>query len=219
MTFLASDVMDGARVFLNDVAASLYTNTAITPHIIAANEELESELLTYGVEVQRKVSAAIVVGIGVLVLPLPTDFLLPVNLYERSSGGSDPYVKMDEKIWNPADYIQTNTLNYWAFYNNAVNLPGSTAARDVLLEYERQLAVVSGPNSPEDFVLSKRFLCAKAAELCARYVGMNTAFADSIASRETEPSRNRLITILVRNMQGNPVRRQKFTTRRTSGIR
>lgn len=212
MSFLASDVMDGARVFLNDVGISLYTNAAITPHVSAANEELESELLTYGVEVQRKVSSApITIGIGVLVLSLPTDFLLPVNLFERASGSADPWIKMTEKTWNPVDYISGNTLTYWAFYNNAVNFPASTAAREVTMEYERQLAVVTGPNSPEDFILSKRFLCAKTAELCARYVGMNTAFADSIAARETEPSRNRLVTILVRNMQGNPVRRQRFS--------
>lgn len=202
-------------MFLNDIAASLYTNAALTPHVIAANEELETELLTYGVEVQRVVSAAIPVAIGAVVLLLPTDFLLPIALYERDSGATTaPYVEIKERMWNPTDYTQVNTLNFWAFYNNNVNFPGATTARDVLMQYERQLAVVTGPNSPEDFVLSKRFLAAKTGELAARYIGMNPTFADDIARREVEPARDKLIHILVGNMQGNPQRRQRFTTQR-----
>lgn len=220
MAFLASDVMDGARLFLNDTAVLLYTNTVLTPHVIAANEELEQELISFGFPTERKQSTAIVVSANALTLTLPSDFLLPIRLFERISGNtSDPWVLITERAWNPESYIPGTALQYWAFYNNAINFPGATIARDVLLEYERQLAVITGPNSPEENVIFKRFLCAKTGELAARYIGMNATFADDIAKRETEPSRERIQSILTGIMQGNPVRRRRFTTRASSVIR
>lgn len=213
MTFLASNIMDGARMYLNDTAASLYTNTAMIPYVASANRDLELILLEVGVEVQRQQSAAIVVAAGAVFVTLPTDFLLPINLHERASGvTTDPWIPMFEQKWLPADYVQGTSLTYWAFYNNAINLCGATTARDVLLQYERQLAIITGPNSPEDFLLSQQFLQARTAELCARYVGMNSNFADEIAGRETQPSKDRLESILVGNMQANPQRRRRFNT-------
>lgn len=221
MPLLASDIMSGARVFLNDNAASLYTNALITPHVAGANKVLETELLSYGVEVQRVQSAVIPVSANALVLNLPSDFLLPIELYERASGNSsDPWAYITPKPWNPADYTPTTTLTYWAFYNNTINFPGATVARDVMLRYDRQLLAITGPNSPEDFALAQEYLTAKTAELCARYVGMNSQLADEIATREFIPAQNKLSTILVLEMQKNPQRRIRFTTqRRNVGIR
>lgn len=220
MTFIASDVMDGARMMLNDTAATLYSNTAITPHVIAANEQLELEMLALGISVIRKPTVAIIVPALALTLTLPTDFLLPLELYERLSGATnDPWVLMTEREWTPADYTQNTSLNYWAFYNNAVNFPGSTVARDVMMRYERQLAVITGPNSPEENIVFKRYLAAKTAEYAARYVGMNKSISDDIHNDEVRPALELVTQILVGNMQGNPVRRMRFSTQRVDILR
>lgn len=219
MTFIASDVMDGARMMLNDTAATLYSNTAITPHVIAANEQLELEMLALGISVVRKPTTAIVVAANALTLNLPSDFLLPLELFERASGNvNDPWVPVTEKTWVPADYVQTTSLTYWAFYNNAINFPGATVARDVMLRYERQLAVVTGPNSPEENIIFKRYLSAKTAEYAARYVGMNKTISDDIHAAEVRPALELVTQILVGNMQGNPVRRQGFNTQRRVNV-
>lgn len=211
--------MDGARMMLNDTAATLYSNTAITPHVIAANEQLELEMLALGISVVRKPTTAIVVAANALTLNLPSDFLLPLELFERASGNvSDPWVIVTEKTWVPADYVQTTSLTYWAFYNNAINFPGATVARDVMLRYERQLAVVTGPNSPEENIIFKRYLSAKTAEYAARYVGMNKTISDDIHGAEVRPALELVTQILVGNMQGNPVRRQGFSTQRRVNV-
>lgn len=212
--------MDGARMMLNDTAATLYSNTAITPHVIAANEQLELEMLALGISVIRKPTVAIIVPALALTLTLPTDFLLPLELYERLSGAvNDPWVLMTEREWTPADYVQNTSLNYWAFYNNAVNFPGSTVARDVMMRYERQLAVITGPNSPEENIVFKRYLAAKTAEYAARYVGMNKSISDDIHNDEVRPALELVTQILVGNMQGNPVRRMRFSTQRVDILR
>lgn len=213
MSFLASDIMDSARIFLNDNAATLYTNTSMVPYVRKSNENLETLLLANGVQVQNVKSTAITVAANALTLTLPADFLVPIRLYERDANDAqNDWIPMTEKIWEPEDVIPTNTLRFWAFRNNRIYFIGSIVTREVLLEYSRQLAVITGENSPEDFVLSKNYLAAKTAELCARYIGMNKDMADDIATREVIKAEDELIRIFVLASQGTPQRRPRFRT-------
>lgn len=215
MPLLASDVMDQTAGILNDTALSLYTYTAQLPYLKKSNEELEQHFAVYGVQVERKKSAAIVVLAGALVLALPADFFLPIKLFERASGNvNDPWVPMTESSWEPDGTVPVNTLGYWAFRNNAINFVGSTVDRDVLLEYERTLAVITSSSSPEDYGPSKNFLASRTAELCARYVGQNKVLADDIRDNDVSMNFDSLIRVLVLNTQGSRQRRPRFRTQR-----
>lgn len=215
MTLSAGDCMDQAAALLNDVPKNLYTYTVQTPYLKKANEALEQLLLVYGISIQRVKSASIAVLANVLTLTLPSDFLLPVKLFERPSGGTaNDWIPMVEKDWEPTETIvPTSTLIYWAFRNNAINFVGSTVAREVLLEYERALAIIVNSSSQEDSYLFKPFLSAKTAEYCARYVGMNGVMADSIRDNEGFVATDNLEHILVGNSQGVRHRRGQFTTK------
>jgi len=223
MSFLASDVFTGARAFLNDQNVNLFSNTALLPHLIAANEELEQTLIIFGSPVQRVLSTVIPVTAGVTSItiggapPLPSDFLLPLSLHERTQGDSEQsWTEMTPKNFEPENQVPTTAFIYYAFRNNAIYFPEATSNRDILLKYNRTLAVISGPNSPEDFYLAKRFLCARLAELGARYVGMNSAFGDELAIREVEPRKEDIERIFT--LQGQTVRsrRPRFTTKRSA---
>lgn len=219
MPFLASDVMDDAAALLNDVPKSNYTYTVQLPFCRRANEMLEKIFISYGISVQLTKSTAITVAINALTLTLPSDFLLPINLWERNSGATnDAWVPMSMKTWEPESAVPTTSLTYWAFRNNAINFIGATTARDVLLEYQRQLAVISGTNSPEDTSLAKVWLGAKTAELCARYVGMNKTFADEIRDNEVGPAEDNLIRGYILQQQGNKVRRPRYSAQRQSSV-
>lgn len=217
MSFLASDVMNSARIFLNDTGAVLYTNTVLVPYVAKANEILETLLVSYGISVQRVKTSAITVTASPTTesnLTLPSDFLLPIDIYERPVNGTLPdYTQVIEKDWEP-NIVPVNVLNYYAFRNNKIYFPPCTVDREVQLRYERQLAVISGENSPEDFVLSKNYLSAKTAELAARYIGMNGTHADDIQVREVATAEYMLMQIYVQNGQALPKRRKRFQTRR-----
>lgn len=222
MTFLASDVFDGARSpFLNDAGANLYTNTVLLPHLKAANEELEQLLIKVGAPVQRVNSTVLAVVAGGVSITiggspaLPTDFLFPIFLYERTTGDTDQsWVEMVPKDFDPLNQVPTTTFNYYAFRNNGIYFPAATGNRDILIRYDRQLAVISGSNSPVDFYLSKRFLCARVAELAARYTGQNKNYADDLATREVEPRRFDIEGIFTLQGQNVRARRPRFTTTR-----
>lgn len=208
--------MDDAAAFLNDTAKNLYTYAVQLPYLKLANQNLEQLLLSNGLQVQRVYSSTITVLAGAKTLTLPNDFLLPIQLFERPKGSTDDaaWVEITERTWDPEPYTQGPTLQYWAFRNNNVNFPGSLADRDVLMRYERQLAAISGQNSPEDFVLARAFLAAKTAELCARFIGMNKTFADDLRSMEVSPAEDRVIDIFVQKQQGLPGRRRRFRTQK-----
>jgi hypothetical protein len=215
----AGDVITQAVALLNDTAQSLYTNSVVIPYVIKANEDLEKKLIIYGAPQQRKKSSTISLSALATTLSLPTDFLLPIRLFERDSGATNAdWVLMKERDWEQESAVQTNTLNQWAFRDNNIYFIGATVAKDVLLEYERRLAVIVDSSSTEDFTLTKGYLAARTAELCARYIGMNSAVADEIAGRDVGQAEDELMRVLVLNQQGNPQRRRRFGTGRVTRV-
>lgn len=211
---LASEVMDISAGVLNDTALTNYTYTAQLPYLKMANAALEKILMIFDSEVQRQESTAITVAIGATTLTLPSDFLLPISLFERAPGqGDDLWILMTEMSWEP-NVVQTNTLEYWAFRNNIVQLVGSLTTREVLLKYERMMAVISGSASPTDTYLAKEYLGFKTAELCARFIGMNSLMANEIRDNQVFPAEDMLTRVLTQNKQSQRYRRQKYSARR-----
>lgn len=213
-TLLASDVMDQSSAILNDTALTLYSYATQLPYLKKANEDLEQLLLTYGIQHQFKKSTVIDVAAEAKTLILPSDFLLPITLYERADGSTseDDWVEMNEGDWE--DNIQPQSvLGQWSFRRNAINFYGSTVVREVKLYYGSQLGIIQSSSSPEDSYLFKSFLSAKTAEYCARYIGMNKPMADEIKLTESDRAEDNLTHILVGNMQGARKRRGKFTSK------
>ena len=218
-TVVASDVMLSAAALLNDSERNLYTDTVQLPYLKMANESIEQILQTYGIDIQRKNSTAIPVTAGDLLVNLPTDFLMPVALWERASGQTQnfdwvPMIEQDSLV----GFMQTTMLGVWNFRNNIINLTGSTQNREVLLDYERALSTISGTNSPIDNDKLKRYLTRKTAELCARYIGRNSIDADELLSREVIPAENDITMIFVKDMQGVRKRRGSFGRGRGLGV-
>lgn len=211
---LASEVMDQSAAMLNDTALDQYTYTVQIPYLKKANEDLEKKLIIFGTEVQRTKSNAISILADATTVTLPSDFLLPISLKERNVGeNNDQWVDMTETIWEP-DSTHTTYIEFWAFRNNTIYIKPPIIAKEILLYYERSLAVLSGQNSAVDTGIIKGYLAARTAELCARYIGMNSTFADEIRDNEVSRAESDLEYMLVLNSQGNPVRRPKFTTMR-----
>jgi hypothetical protein len=211
--YLASDVMDSARLFLNDIGLALYTNTVLLPAVKMANEELESILLANGqVGTLKAISSVLQVASSTTPSSLaapPSDLFVPIRLEERASGSSDDYTPMTEQEFE--EQTGTNTqLGVWVFRNGVIRFPPCQANREVLVYYYRQMTPVTSASSNEEITGAKTYLAAKTAELAARYIGMNKEIADDLLQIEVIPARERLESIYVKNSQGKRTRRRRF---------
>jgi hypothetical protein len=210
---LASEVMTQTAALLNDTGLSLYTYAVQLPYLQKANEDLEKKLSIMGAPQQRKQAIITTLSAGNTTVDLPSDFLLPIRLFERNHGDStNNWIPMAERDWEQENAVQTVYLGQWAFRDNKIYVIGSTVAKDILLEYWRNLAVIADSSSTEDFAAAKGYLASRSAELCARYIGMNDVLADKIAVREVGQAEDELMRILVLNQQGTPQRRGRFST-------
>lgn len=211
---LASEVMDQALVYLNDMSQTLYTYTVQIPYLRTASENLEKELATVGIQIQRAESSVITVTAGNTTLTPPSDFFLPIELKERNVGENEnQWTPMDEKVVLPLRE-PINYIEYWAFISNQVKVMECTVDKEIHMRYIRTLTAITAQSSLIDTPATKNYLSARTAELCARYIGMNESHANSIASREVEPARDALIRDYVLNGQGNRGRRLPFRSKR-----
>ncbi len=210
---LASEVMSQTAALLNDVGLNLYTYAVQLPYLQKANEDLEKKLAIFGAPQQRKDTTITTLAAGNTTVDLPSDFLLPIRLFERNNGdATNNWIPMHERDWVQENAVQTIYLGQWAFRDNKIYVIGATVAKDILLEYWRNLAVIASSSSTEDFAAAKGYLASRAAELLARYIGMNDNMADKIAIREVGQAEDELMRIIVLNQQGTPQRRGKFST-------
>lgn len=216
----AGDVADQAAAILNDSAKTLYTFAAQLPYLKKANEDLELLMVAAGVSVQRQTSAVLPVpssSIDISIAP-PQDMFVPIRVWERLSGSTDLFVLMDEKDWEP-EILATQSLIFWAFRNNRIYFPPVSSNREIRIDYWRQLIPVSKESSTEEILLSKTYLAARTAELCARYVGENTDRADEIRDNEVLQAKDGVERVYIKNDQGNRTRRRRFMRSRTTYVR
>lgn len=207
---LASEVLDQSAIFLNDTALTLYTHTVQLPYLKRASEDLEKKLIEFGQPIQLVEALAILVLANTFTVGLPTDFLLPISLKERFVGQTeDQWVDMVERDWE-GDSTSNTYIEYWAFRNNLIYIKPPSVNKEILLKYNRALTVISSANSTIDTTLSKGYLAARTAELCARYIGMNDTLADKIAIREVNTAEDTLMRIfLLEGQTANRGRRRK----------
>lgn len=215
---LVQAILDTALFYLNDTQKTLYTYATMYEPVRIASRELNKILIAHGCEPNKVKSTAIPVPQSTTnpqTLSLPADFFLPIRMFERlQNATNDEWEPMVEQEWESETAVQTAYLRFWAFRNNAIYMIGSTGNREVLLEYFGQFTAISTENTTVDLPMAQDYLAAKTAELCARYIGMNSSFAELIAERDTKPQYESLTDILVQNMQGLPARRRKFTVQR-----
>lgn len=212
------DILDRARVFLNDSDADLYTDAVLLPILAVANDEFRDELLVHGINSQKTVAGYYTVDAGETALdPLPDDFLNPVEIWERLSGSSDNFTKVVEFVW-PTGYTGSDNgcIAYWNFRNQEITIPPANTIREVRLDYNRVLVEVVSTSDDVEIKGSVNFLAAKVAELASADIGQNPVESVKNEKRATKYLM-RLLQINIKNQQGTGARRLPF--RRHTGSR
>lgn len=174
MAIAASVVFSTARTLLNDDANSLWTDAVLLPKLVEAFRELQAKLKASAASVMRA-EAAQNIAIGVTTLVLPADLIAPIKLWEKAQAGANStYIPMTEK--DPLPLVaQTTTLIYWQWYQQAINLIGSTVSRTVKIQYWRALTEPTSNASDLVILESPLFLAPRVAGLAAGSVGEKDA--------------------------------------------
>src|SRR5574342_633614 len=171
MSDTAVNVFDEARMLLNDVGATLYTNTVLLPPANKAYRELQQELGNNGIATTKEQSATLTVGAGTTVLnftsspALPAALLYPIQLFEKVSGEADDrFIEMHERPWVP--YVQQEKrLRYWTWIDDEIRLIGATVPVPIRIRYFGGLAAFTGPTSAILVVDAVTFLAARVASI------------------------------------------------------
>jgi len=212
MAYTAGDVMDGAASLMNDTAKTLYTYQVQIPYLKMAQQELEQQLNLNGMPLNLISEYIVTVLAGEIALTLPTSFFLPISLQERpTSSSKDSDFLLMKEVPNVYDLRldPVSTLIYWDFRHNCINFVGSTVNRTVRLSYWRTLTEIVDEGSLELQAGANNYLKYKTAELLSKYSAANLDRAAALAT-DAAMALDLLLSVLVKNLQGNSVRRRRF---------
>lgn len=216
MAYTAQDPLTEAKSLLNDPSGHLYADDKLLPLMQKAYRELQLKMQLNGLAVMKEKSSVISVTAGVTALSdgagLPSDFIYPIELKERLPASTLDWVLMEELEWEP-DVTQTTTLRYWNFREEQVKFVGATANREVLMKYQKGLTPITATTTPIQVIGANSFLASRTAAIAAMVLGENPTRAEAI-NGDAAGSLIDLISLLVKQNQGHPIRRRVNRYRR-----
>lgn len=208
MADLVSAVNTEARALLNDVSAGLYTDERLLTFINKAYREMQDNLNLNGLQHLDEIAAYITVLAGATTIGTPpADMIRPTEVAERPSGTADQFVALDNRTWLP-DEPANQSLRYWVWREEAIELLAATSSRQVRVRYLKSLPALTGSASTILVTNAVSFLAARSAALAARYIGENETRANSLDSEAVYALGN-LVRLNVRMNQGRPTRRRR----------
>lgn len=207
--YTAGQCMDLAAVLLNDSQQRLYNYTTQLPFLKSVMDDLDQQYTLNGNPLNLIGEAVIPLALGLIALPLPESFFLPISLQEKGTNDTF-YSNMREKPnVDDLNLEQTSTLGFWDFRHNDINFVGSTEARTIKLIYWRFLTELVDEDSLSEIAGAKNYLAHKTAAKCALYIGGNKDRA-MMLSAEGEGFLDNLLSLGTKNNQGKRVRRKPF---------
>lgn len=209
--------LDHSRLYLNDIAKSLYTDAVLLPSFRIAYQEMEDEFELNGVPRLAVVDTdQTITAVSGLEYTLPSDFLFPITLFEKGVGeDNDHFVQMNEVRWLP-NRTQDTILVDWQWANNKINFVGASINRVVRLRYKKTLGTISLGSDSIQVPNSWNFLAARTAELAARFLGKDRERAD-YAKIQGDKYFETMLSSHVNRMQSVPVRQRSFSRSRRRG--
>ena len=215
------DTLISTRGILNDEEATNWPDQKLIPKLRFAFQELEAELLLWGIPILS--TTILVMTVPAWVPPTtkddldydmsalpgyPTDMILPIWMKERQLGESrENFVDMVETSYVPNVSIDT-ALRYWSWREGKIFLRGALWDNQIQLRYQRILPI-PGVNTDSIFVpLGQLFLAYRTAALCAESIKDRVAKTDFLA--QANYNLDRLIRMNVRQQQNIPAKRRPY---------
>lgn len=173
-----SVALASARTYLNDDAASTWTDAALIPKLQEAHRELQTMLWENGSPAVRAKSLAITVSSLAVTISLPADLLTPFKLQEYAATVETEAdaIDMTETIYLPNRVVNATRLIHWSWSSEAIAFVGCTAARKVIIYYRKSITVPSASGDPIGILFGELYLGARAAAIAHGSVGNKDAF-------------------------------------------
>lgn len=219
---LALEVMDRARVHLNDVSSDIFDNAVLLPFLTSAWEELQSTMQANGLPIMTETTSSIDIPAAFLSLSisstpaLPANFIEPKAVYERAPNETR-WIDMREGH-GMIDSTMQPTLQVWEWTGDELKFIGAMNPRQILMRYLKGLPEITSENTDLPITGAKRYLALKTAAEAASDIGQNTARADRLESK-AELEMNRFLSIRVKLQQDTSTRRRGYAVRGRSGCR
>lgn len=204
----ASAAINSARVYLNDVNATNWTDAILIPILQEAFGELQLSLGTHRIPVIKAQTGPITIPVGITVFPaLPQNITSPISMFERDQGGdNDDWEEMVQVSFLPNDDPEME-LNFWSWQAQQILFLGATSIREVYLRYNGYLTVPNVLTDPLGFIFAERFLGPRVASIALASVGQ-----EKRAVSANTVAQNNLYQIMQYNVTEDqrPYRRKRY---------
>lgn len=209
MSVTAGNIMDRSAALLTDPTKVTFSYVVQLPYLLIAWDEIQEELVANGIVDVDEATAAVSVTAGTKELTNPPiDLLFPLHLWERASGGAEAdWVKMDEKVPDPAD-SQVETLDVWYWEENTIKFRGATTNREVRIKYQKELTTISSEATVIPVSNVKSFLAHRTAAIIAEVRG-NKLRAQSLGAK-ADYFLAKATSTKVKDMQDAPARPKRY---------
>ncbi|HUJ40844.1 MAG TPA: hypothetical protein VLW54_09880 [Candidatus Acidoferrales bacterium] len=211
----ASGVLSLVRSLLDDAAVStgdVFTDSVLIPFVNSAYHQVQFEMANSGIETFVKDNVVLTVPAVTGVDPsiqvvcndtqnqmttvaptpqLPTDMLVPVRLWERQTGSSEPFLPMYQRKDGLPSETQQERLRYWEWRTDGIIFLGATQSNDIRLRYESVLPDVAQGSDTLQLRGAQDAIAFYAAALAAQSRG--SPFAGQLASAGDQALRKILV--------------------------
>lgn len=140
---------------------------------------------------------------------LPPDLLIPLELWERTTGSNLPFQHMTNMDVLPS-WTQSGSLRIWNWTGDQLNLIGSTVAKDVRMRYKARAIppVVAGTNFNSAFITCVDCQDALAYQIAYNYAMARGGFPSLPAlKQDRDEAIGGMVTRYVRMQQSEPIQR------------
>lgn len=215
---LVSSILNQSAALLNDVGLTNFTYAFQLPYFKIAYNEMEELLQQNNIPLSNETDSSFIINVGVSDIGGPTGPALPLDLieiqelFEKTNGTSENFVRMSRQEFLPNLNVATQALIYYQFNDQFIKFleVGATSVRQVKINYvAANLPDIVDENTNVPIFNGKTFLAYRTAALCANYIGENETRATYL-NGEAQLAIDRFLSINTKSRQSMPVRRKPF---------
>jgi hypothetical protein len=205
---IAKDILDEVRSsYLNDPNGGTYTDVVLLPQLRTAYRYLQCELESNGIQCKNAEITKVIPTNTDEYYPLPTNLVIPREMFERQVGSTDEFRPMTYRSNIP----QVNAgpmLEYWTYRLERIFFLPATQDREVKLVYQ---TVFPELNTSDANVFGKAeiYLAGKVAALAFLFILQNPTLAEQ-ANKIAEDAMRDVINTQVKLAQAEVIRRKGY---------